>query len=135
MTYLKFYQENNKLFAEATYFFTDTHTLFITKKIAHHFKIKVSKIAFRKMRAWGRAHYTDNSITFHHGTSMLVIAEELAHLWQWQRIGKSFHGKALRSLMKRILAFARKMNWWIGLSPNDKSTSTFVPDSTKKENP
>jgi hypothetical protein len=128
MAHLKFYQESAKTFRfEHAFFVTNPHALFITKKIARHFKIKLGKVTFRKMKNWGIAHYLTNNITYHNGPSVLVIAEELAHLWQYQTKGKSFHGKQLRGLMRRILNFAEKKNYWIGLSPSvgDKSSASF----------
>jgi len=118
MPYLKFYSIENQVFAkESRYFFTDSHVLKICEKLARHFKFRVGKVRFRKMKfAYGRATYDDNSITFIHGPSILVICHELAHLYQYQRIGKSYHGKKLLPIIRKMLAYCESKGWWISES-------------------
>lgn len=117
MPYLKFYSIEKQLFAKESHaFFTDKHTLKICKKLARHFKFRVSKIRFRNMKSYGRATFDDNSITFMHGPSILAICHELAHLYQYQRIGKSYHGKKLLTIIRRMLAYCESKGWWISES-------------------
>lgn len=115
MPYLKFYSVENQVFnKESCYFFTDNHALKICKKITRHFKFKIGKIRFRKLNSsYGRATYDNSSITFMHGPSILTICHELAHLYQYQKIGKSYHGKQLLSIIRRMLAYCESKGWWI----------------------
>lgn len=118
MPYLKFYTIEKQVFNKETcVFFTDTHALKICKKLARHFKFELEKVRFLKMRrSAGRATLANSSITLMHGPSILVICHELAHLYQYQKTGKTYHGKKLLSIIRRMLAYCESKGWWISES-------------------
>lgn len=129
MPYLKFYSVENQIFAkESAYFFTDKHAEKICRKLAKHFKFTVGKIRFRKLPScYGRATYDDSSISFMHGPSILTICHELAHLFQYQKIGKSYHGKKLLTIIRRFLAYCESKGWWISESVIDQRMIERAP--------
>lgn len=112
MANLKYYEKERERFkTESELRFTDSDSLKITKKLARHFKFRVSEIRFWGNRGKGQARNI-SQIRLSHSPSLLLIAHELGHLFNKQKLGNWRHSKRLTKTVSRFLVYCRKKAYW-----------------------
>jgi len=122
MANLKYYAKERERFkTESELRFTDSDSLKITKKLARHFKFSLSEVRF-----WGYRSGLARSLTrirLSHSPSLLLIAHELAHIFNKQKYGNWRHSKKLTKTVSRFLHYCAKMSYWgfIPVSKNNES--------------
>ena len=111
---MKFYATEREEFqTENNAHFEDTQAELICRKISRHYKIKLRAVTFRNLKCSAGLAHIDHTITFQHEPSLMVICHELAHVYQWSVNRETRHSKKLLRIMRKMLKFAKKKNYWI----------------------
>lgn len=101
----------NTFGTEAYIKYNDSEALKITNKLARHFKISLGEMRFYG-NGGGCAYYTRSSIRLPHNPSLLLIIEELAHLYNVQKYRNGHHTKKLMKTIGKMVKYAKKKNYW-----------------------
>lgn len=111
--YLKFYQKEREIFREeAQITLTNKEAKKIAYKLARHFKITLNGVYFKRGR-YSFAYFRTNTLKLRNNPTILTICHELAHLYLYQRTKKAHHNKKLMRVIKRLVEYCRKKNYWI----------------------
>ena len=122
---IKFYENERRILAKEHKLFVDTqeHVRQIVNKLIRHFKLKKVDIKFAKnakgciYRIWSYyPHDYSNTIIFpynkKHKVSIAYICHEVAHHKEVCTKHKSGHTKKLLSIIKRMVKYCEKNNYW-----------------------
>lgn len=111
--YLEFYRKERLLFSEQNkIFLSDSLTEKVCRKIARHFKFEVSSIYFRGRQLSAYSWYNEKRIRFCHNPSFLLVAHELAHLYNFQKYHSGRHDKKLMKTIEKFLLYCEKKNYF-----------------------
>jgi hypothetical protein len=126
---LQEYKEENKIKL------IDEEAVWITKKIAKHFKIGQYTIGFHGYNGSARISRFGHYVTYSHNPTMYLICHELCHALVWKKYNRQIeHGsKKWKSGMKRLIAYCKKKNFWIEERQRRSQPKPQKPEPTKDE--
>ena len=138
MTNLIYYRDEKKEFQEE--FKKELPSLeavrIVVCKLQKHFKLGDVDLDFTSGR--NHSHASRWHITINVGqTNFGVICHELAHVFQAQKLehesGDKWHTKKHKRIMKRMLAYCRKKNWFEVELDRRLAEKPIKPEPTKEE--
>jgi len=89
----------------------------ISKKLIRHFKLyNIEKVTFNSVRKGHCRYFKSNPpwciVDVPSKTSLGLICHELAHAFELLKYKKAGHSKKHKHLMKRIVTYCRKKDYW-----------------------
>ena len=127
MPYLKYYQNLDKTFREERihmFVVGQKEAIKIINKLCRHYKVPKVKVIFRKRRPNSGTYKPSSGIISLHPEkfSIEVICHEVAHHIQYLTGKKNvkWHTKKHLTILKRLLKYCAKMEYWGWLLGMDK---------------
>jgi len=119
---LKFYYEEHEAYwKEYSLTLTQHQAQVICRKLCRHFKVRVSLYFWGRSGGrysrWERVSTTGMIFLPHDKASVGILCHEMAHAIHHQRYHKRGHTKQLRRIMDRVMAYAKKKNYWVEQRP------------------
>jgi len=120
MVYLKFYDKEKEEFPQEKLMLIPTQkdVIKIVNKLVRHFKLSPLDVTFRKRKAHAGEYYKAKRwrkayVNFHKSKfNLLIVIHEVAHHFLRDKTGKSPHTKKLMTLIRRLVKYCRKMDYW-----------------------
>lgn len=140
MAYLKYYLTEGEEFKEheEKELPNTKATEIVIEKLLKHFKLRTVRIEFtsgRNHSCAGGSHICINV----EQQNFLVICHEVAHIYQHQKLymnhlhGEKYHTKEHKRIMKRILNYCKRKNWFSEELDRRLKPRPQKPEPTKKE--
>lgn len=133
MTYdpytLKFYKDENELYAEAYDKKLSSREIgIIFEKLKRHYKLDV----WLRHNAIRNGHFRGYCIDVPHNTSFGLLCHEVAHAIDYKKRGKSKHDKKLMRILGNVINYCKNKDWW--QEELDRRTEIKIkPQPTKEE--
>lgn len=133
MAHLIYYQKENEAFKDAFGRQMDwKESEMVYPKLCRHFKLRRVRLEWTS----GRNHPSCASwrITLNYNWNNFgILCHELAHLFMYQKIGKGGHNKKHWRVMKRMICYCQKKNWFEEELKRRTEPKPVKPDPTKEE--
>lgn len=117
MPYLQYYQQERKDFPEPqAKTLTCKGVEIVVKKLSRHFKLGNIDVEFTSGRNYSKGSRYRVRINMSNMNNFLVVCHELAHVYQLRILnfqsGDRWHGKVHNKIMKRMIHYCEKKNWF-----------------------
>lgn len=115
---IKFYERENKIFSEADDKKLNKEEMKIVfKKLKRHFRKKVINSLRIEFNSNWNGHFRGGVFCNYYidmpkQSSFRLLCHEFAHAIDYQKRGKSKHDKKLMRVIKRVIRYCEKKNWW-----------------------
>ena len=112
MAYLLFYRNEKEEFKEAFEKKLDyKEARIVYEKLKRHYNL-YGHLEFTDRIGAGKCWYGSGKIILRWQTNFGVLCHELAHLYEYQKYNKHRHGKRLRRIIKSMVNYCKKKNYW-----------------------
>ena len=138
MAHLIYYRQEHELFKEEwnkTLNSTEECRIVI-KKLLRHYKLGTPRISFTSGRNYSCAGSWEITINISQ-MNFAVLCHELSHVYQARRLnfnsGDKWHTKKHRTIMKRMLNYCKKKNWFETELKRRTEPKPIKPEPSKDE--
>lgn len=134
MAYLVYYQKERKEFKDAQEKKLSVQTVeMVYKKLCKHYKIPPTRIKWTSGRNHPNAGWSITLNRDERWNNFLVLCHEFAHHLGQRRYGFNGHNKKHWRLMKKIINYCRRKNWWENEFERRLEPKPIKPEPTKDE--
>lgn len=117
MAYLQYYQQERKEFPEAeNQELSSKEIQIVAKKLSRHYKLGNVDVEFTSGRNNSKGSRWRIRINMDNMNNFLVVCHEMAHVYQLRKLnfksGDRWHGKEHHKIMKRMINYCAKRNWF-----------------------